>query len=203
MSSFWNRLVQFFNKEAKDVGEFIDSAKDKLDDELTRRERELEMSPSEKIEAITKASDEQDAEFERIIDKAEQRSAQSVADAEVETAWTLVSDDTAEALKKAETRSSAQGSSQTETEEPSETGTSAEIIASEKTDAEIATEKAGTKEDIATEDGAKVDNADRQSPVSKAPVHEKTMGEMKYERARAAADDLLEELRDELDIDDR
>ena len=50
--SFWKSLKEVFKREAADVQEGLSSVRDKLDDELAKRERELEASPSERIETI-------------------------------------------------------------------------------------------------------------------------------------------------------
>lgn len=198
MSSFWNRVVKFFGREAKEVGEILDSAKDKLDDELTRRERELEMTPSEKIEAITQAGDVQDENFERIIEKADRRSAEITAERELRERESV--------LDRIDPVTDPQSDSDTEdtaTDNPITKDKSATPI---EQGADSATDNSPDSDDNSSDNGhSDSEHGDskhgERGPV-KAVRHEKTMGEIKYERARAAADDLLEELRDELDIED-
>ncbi len=64
--SFWDKVKAFLASEAKDVKEGIDAVRDKLDAELTKRERELEASPSERIEMMKEEMDATDNVFDRI-----------------------------------------------------------------------------------------------------------------------------------------
>lgn len=64
--SFWDKVKAFLAGEVKDVKEGVDALRDKLDAELTKRERELEASPSERIEMLKEEMDATGSEFERI-----------------------------------------------------------------------------------------------------------------------------------------
>ncbi len=64
--SFWDKVKSFLASEAKDVKEGIDALRDKLDAELTKRERELEASPSERIDMLEEEMDATDSVFDRI-----------------------------------------------------------------------------------------------------------------------------------------
>jgi len=50
--SRWNSLKTILKKEATDAQRGLSSLRDKLDEGLTKREREMQASPSERIETI-------------------------------------------------------------------------------------------------------------------------------------------------------
>jgi len=78
-----DRIIGFLKREAKDVGDMAEKARDKLDAELTKREADLKKTPSERIDDLQDKASETDAEFDRILDKADAQSAQANAEAEV------------------------------------------------------------------------------------------------------------------------
>lgn len=68
----WDSVKAFFRRETADVAEGLSSLRDKLDEELTRRERELEATPSERMEMIQDeldAADDRLAELEAELDR--------------------------------------------------------------------------------------------------------------------------------------
>ena len=81
--SLWDTVKSFFAREAADVKEGLDGLKDKLDAELTKREREMEATPSERIEMIEGDMAETESVFDRIEADIDGRSASADADEEV------------------------------------------------------------------------------------------------------------------------
>lgn len=79
----FDKVGAFIKREAEDIGEVAERARDRLDEELTEREEELEMTPSEKLRALQRKGRETDDRFDEIIDKAEARASQVEAEAEV------------------------------------------------------------------------------------------------------------------------
>ena len=79
----FDKVGSFIRREAKDLGDAADGVKDKFDQELTKREQELEMTPSEKIAALQQQAAASDANFDAIADKATGRTANADAVAEV------------------------------------------------------------------------------------------------------------------------
>ncbi len=73
--SLWKSLKKIFKKEAADVQEGLSSLRDKLDDELSRREREMEASPSERIEMIQGEVDATGSRMEELEAELDSRSA--------------------------------------------------------------------------------------------------------------------------------
>ena len=64
-------LFDFLKREAKDLGEAAEAARSKFDEELSERERELNMTPSEKIAALQQKAEATDAKFDQIANKAD------------------------------------------------------------------------------------------------------------------------------------
>jgi predicted nuclease with TOPRIM domain len=67
----WDSVKAFFRREVADVSEGLSDLRDRLDEELTRRERELEATPSERMEMIQgeiDAADDRLAELEAELD---------------------------------------------------------------------------------------------------------------------------------------
>jgi hypothetical protein len=64
--TLWDTLKSFFAREASDVKEGLDGLRDKLDAELTKREREMEASPSERIEMLEGEMGETESVLDRI-----------------------------------------------------------------------------------------------------------------------------------------
>lgn len=66
MASVWESIRSFLRREAADIKDGVDSLREKLDAELTRRERELEATPSERIEMLQSEIDKTDDVFDRL-----------------------------------------------------------------------------------------------------------------------------------------
>lgn len=82
----FKKVTSFLRREAEDVGDAADDLKDRFDEGLAKREAELEMTPSEKIEAIQEQADATDSRFDEILEKAEAQGHLVEAEAEVAAA---------------------------------------------------------------------------------------------------------------------
>jgi len=248
-------FFDFLKREAKDLGDAAEKAKDRFDQELTKREQELEMTPSEKIAAIQRQAEGSDAKVNAILDKAGAQGAMADGVAEVgslpnvthivlpdgqvksgeQAPAAIVDDDgtvhqvplvsapTAEDLQKpAATRAPAPvqpapvvqappAQQPAPTPAPPVSGPSPEEIAAMEgtapatAQAPVVTPQA---EDLPSPPAAPVvpSTADpvaavTETPTPSNPELSKTPAQLKYERARAAANDLLDELREELKDD--
>ncbi len=76
--SWLERLKSFFTREARDVKEGLSKAGKAIDEELARKERELEATPEERIDMILEEQQADDARFEELAEKVKGQ----VADAE-------------------------------------------------------------------------------------------------------------------------
>ena len=81
--SFWDSVKAFFEREATDVKEGFGSLKDKLDSELTRREAELEATPSERLDTIREDIESSGSVLDDIEAKIDGRLGQGEGEAEV------------------------------------------------------------------------------------------------------------------------
>lgn len=81
--TIWDRLKGILKSEAKDVGEGLSDAHDKLDRVLTQKERELNATPTERMEMTLDEIADSDDRFDAILNKAEGRGAMANADSEV------------------------------------------------------------------------------------------------------------------------
>lgn len=79
----FDKVGSFIKREAEDLEEAAESMKEKLDSELTRREEELAMTPSEKIAALQEQAALTDDKLDAIAGKALGQQAQADAVAEV------------------------------------------------------------------------------------------------------------------------
>lgn len=79
----FDKVGSFLKREAKDLGDAAESAKGKLDQELTNREQELKLTPSEKIAALQQQASSSDERLDAIADKATGRGALADAVEEV------------------------------------------------------------------------------------------------------------------------
>ena len=79
----FDKVGSFLKREAKDLGDAAEGAKDRLDSELSKREQELQMTPSEKIAALQQQASVTDAQLDAIADKTTGRDALADAVAEV------------------------------------------------------------------------------------------------------------------------
>jgi ElaB/YqjD/DUF883 family membrane-anchored ribosome-binding protein len=80
---FFDKVGSFFKREAKDLGDAAEDIKATFDQELTKREKQLEMTPSEKIAALQQQASATDARFDAIAGKASGLGALADAVAEV------------------------------------------------------------------------------------------------------------------------
>ena len=80
----FDKVSGFIKREAEDIGEVADRARDRLDKELTEREEELEMTPAEKLRALQRQARQTDDRIDDIMEKAGASSAAAEADAEVQ-----------------------------------------------------------------------------------------------------------------------
>ncbi|KAG1647895.1 hypothetical protein GQR58_030258 [Nymphon striatum] len=78
----FDKVGAFIKREADDIGEVAERARDRIDDALTEREEELEMTPSEKLRALQRKARQTDERFDEIVDKAEARAAGTEAEAD-------------------------------------------------------------------------------------------------------------------------
>lgn len=181
---FLDKVTSFLKSEAKDIGEMAESAKDKFDEGLTAREEELKKTPADKIRDIQENAKAQDAEFDRILGKADAKSADAKAAEEVAELAADVStgDDVMDAL------------------DPVDDASGPAADAAEDAPAEEAVH-AGAEDTAAVEpDAPEVEvEAEVESTPVVPPV--KSDAQIRYEQAKASADELLDELRGELDAD--
>ena len=63
----FDKVGSFIKREADDLGDAAEGIKEKFDQELTNRENELEMTPSEKIAALQQEAAASDARFDAIL----------------------------------------------------------------------------------------------------------------------------------------
>lgn len=67
--SLWKRLTAIFKREATDVAEGLARAGRAVDDELARKERELDASPAERIEMILEEQESRDDHFHELTER--------------------------------------------------------------------------------------------------------------------------------------
>ena len=70
---FWDDVKAFFKREAEDVKDGLDSLRDKLDSELTKREDELAATPIERLDMIKEDIDSGGSVFDEIEAKIDER----------------------------------------------------------------------------------------------------------------------------------
>ena len=75
--TFWDSVKAFLRREAADVQEGISDLKDRLDAELTRREAELEASPSERLDMIREDIESGGSPLDAVEDKIDSRLSES------------------------------------------------------------------------------------------------------------------------------
>lgn len=79
---FWDSVKAFFQREAGDVKEGLGGLKDKLDSELTRREAELEATPSERLDMIREDIESSGSALDDIEAKIDRRLSEGEGEAE-------------------------------------------------------------------------------------------------------------------------
>jgi len=195
---FLDKVTSFLKSEAKDIGEMAESAKDKFDEGLTAREEALEQTPADKIRDIQENAKAQDAEFDRILTKADAKVADQTAEAEVaELAADVSTGSSAEAGGDVMDALDPVADSDTEAVE-SETDSASEAAEPDTlSGVDQAAADAEAKAAQAASDAG--DAAPQVAAASVPPV--KSDAQIRYEQAKASADDLLNELRGELDAD--
>lgn len=87
--SWFERLKSFFTREARDVKEGLSKAGKAIDEELAKKERELEATPEERIDMILEEQQAGDARFDELAEKVKGQ----VADAEAVEEITEVVDE--------------------------------------------------------------------------------------------------------------
>lgn len=80
----FDKVKAFLKSEGEDLKDGLDSVKDKMDAELTKREQELAASPSERIEMMQDDMAATDQRFDAISDKVGEQTASAAADAEMD-----------------------------------------------------------------------------------------------------------------------
>lgn len=85
----FDKVSGFVKREAEDIGEVADRARDRLDKELAEREAELEMTPSEKLRALQRQARQNSDRVDEIMEKAGAAEAAAQAEAEVHEAADL------------------------------------------------------------------------------------------------------------------
>lgn len=81
---FFDKVSGFVKREAEDIGEVAERARDRLDQELAEREAELEMTPAEKLRALQRKARQTDDRVDEIMEKAGASTAAADATAEVQ-----------------------------------------------------------------------------------------------------------------------
>lgn len=79
---FLDTFTNWFKREARDVKDSVDQLEDRLDADLTRKERELNATPEERMEMIQAETSSDDA-FAAIQDRIDGSQAQADATAEL------------------------------------------------------------------------------------------------------------------------
>lgn len=79
----FDKVSGFVKREAEDIGEAAERVRDRLDEELTEREEELEMTPAEKLRALQRKARQTDERVDKIMEKAGASAATTDAAAEV------------------------------------------------------------------------------------------------------------------------
>jgi hypothetical protein len=80
----FDKVSGFVKREAEDIGEVAERARDRLDQELAEREAELEMTPAEKLRALQRKARQTDDRVDEIMEKAGASTADAEAEAEVQ-----------------------------------------------------------------------------------------------------------------------
>lgn len=75
----FDKVGSFIKREAEDLEKAAERVRDKVDEELTEREAELEMTPAEKLRALQRKGRATSDKMDRIADKVEQQTAAAEA----------------------------------------------------------------------------------------------------------------------------
>jgi len=204
---FLDKVGSFLKREAADLGDAADGVKDKFEQELSKREQELKMSPSEKIAALQAQASGTDSKLDAIADKALGREA--LADAATEVSEIPATTGLPNVTHVVSANDQADG------QLLSTDDTSANDTAASADHARSADELAALPETPDSTEGTATDapepvsetlspsnaRGDSVAPTTPGTKYDKTPAQIKYEQARDAADDLLAELRGELKDD--
>jgi hypothetical protein len=228
----FGKVGSFLKREAKDLGDGAEDVKDKLDQELTKREQDLKMTPSEKIAALQQQASATDDKLETIADKAAVHGAMANAVAEVGavSADAALPNITHIVLSDGRVKSGNDVAAQViddqgavrdvplvdvpiamDLQQP-DTATAAPQsppivedlpvppppIATEPATKAIVEDLPAPPPPTPTEPAVAAEPAGDEMGDPSSPDYGKTPAQLKYERARAAASELLDELRGEL-----
>ncbi len=80
---FLDSVTNWFKKEAAEVKQSADKLEAKLDADLTRKERELNASPEEKMELLQDRIEAEDDAFAAVQDKLDAKQGKALADEEL------------------------------------------------------------------------------------------------------------------------
>ena len=206
--TFWDKLRSILKSEASDIGDELGKARDSFDAALTRKEEELAATPKERMDMILDDIGESDDEFDRILDKAEGRTSMASATSEVrETATGKVADavEPAEPAPEREPARAAEPATAGESEVEPVAATTEDEIRSAITD-EDSPETSGA---TAGEDAAARAEAEKAAAAEAAAIERRRVldarraaADAKFEQQKAKADDILDELRGELGIEE-
>lgn len=212
---FFDKLTAFFSREAKDLADMAEAGVDRFDEKLSAAEAELQKTPAEKVRDLSENSKALDSRLEAIVDKAEAAAASQSANQELsKTNPNSTSSNPSGAGSQTVPNSVAKSARFTSPNQSSSIETEADIASRSESNRAASGPKgdsahtASSNEGTASADGAGPVTSDV-SNLTKPGINPvtnqhyvKTPAQLKYERARAAADELLEELRSELEIDE-
>lgn len=80
----WDRVRSWFKSEADELADAKAELETRLDQDLTRRERELDETPAETMERLQREAADGDASFSAISDKIDATAARAAAAAKAE-----------------------------------------------------------------------------------------------------------------------
>ena len=202
--TLWDRIRAVLKSEGSDVADQLGKARDQFDDFLTQKERELEATPKERMDMLTDDIKANDAEFDRIIDKAEGRIHAEDASAEVRDSVAEVTGDVAPVTKPVMTDGSVEvvdvetGAVVTPEVKQAPPEADDHETASDDSSDEATSNDSAVSQDAAEPEAAPAEPARPSKPLP-PPA---TQLAPDFEERKAKADDLLDELRGELGIDD-
>ena len=82
----WDTVRAWFKSEAADLADAKADLEDRVDDDLTRRERQLNETPAEAVERLQQEASDGDGAFAAISDKIDAAAARAAAAAQAEAA---------------------------------------------------------------------------------------------------------------------
>lgn len=202
----WDDVNKIVKKEAGDVADGLRSARDRLDNELAKKEREMAATPQERMDMLLADIEEQNAATDALL---------AQVSGQPQTESTSTGDDTASSLEHADPTASAERSDDADPSGPASVERSDDADAAQSNAADAAQsdarESGGTDQRPSDDTGASEPSDSTGAANDDAPVAANTSPraarpvselQVEYEQRKAKADDLLEELRDELGITD-